>query len=81
MKDLMKDADYVLHIAAIPSVPRSISQPLKSHEANATGTLTVLLAAKESNVKKVVFSSSSSAYGNASNDKPAKIETFVTCHL
>jgi nucleoside-diphosphate-sugar epimerase len=55
---------YVLHQAAIPSVPRSIADPLKSNEANVTGTLVLLEAAKQAGVKRVVFAASSSAYGD-----------------
>ena len=57
--------DYVLHQAAIPSVPRSVEEPMQSHEANATGTLNVLLAARDAGVKRVVFASSSSVYGDS----------------
>ena len=57
--------DYVLHEAAIPSVPRSVSDPLTSHEANATGTLKLLIAARDAGVKRVVFASSSSVYGDS----------------
>lgn len=57
--------DYVLHQAALPSVPRSVQDPLRSHEANATGTLNVLLAARDAGVKRVVYASSSSVYGNS----------------
>lgn len=57
--------DYVLHLGAIPSVPRSVVAPLASHAANATGTLHVLLAAREAGVQRVVYSSSSSVYGNS----------------
>ncbi len=57
-------ADYVFHEAAIPSVPRSIKNPRKSHMANVTGTLNVLLAARDTGVKKLVFASSSSVYGD-----------------
>lgn len=57
--------DYVFHQAALPSVPRSIKEPLASNESNVTGTLKVLVAAKESSVKKVIFASSSSVYGDA----------------
>jgi UDP-glucose 4-epimerase len=66
--------DYVLHQAALPSVPRSIKDPLKSNNANITGTLKVLLAARDSDVKKVVLASSSSVYG----DTPTlpKVETM-----
>ena len=57
-------ADYVFHQAAIPSVPRSIKDPKTTHNVNATGTLNVLLAAKDNKVKKVVYASSSSVYGD-----------------
>jgi UDP-glucose 4-epimerase len=56
--------DYVFHQAAIPSVPRSIENPLASNEANVTGTLNVLIAARDNGVKKVVYASSSSVYGD-----------------
>ena len=56
--------DFIFHQAAIPSVPRSINNPVATHEANITGTLNVLLAARDNNVKKVVFASSSSVYGD-----------------
>lgn len=56
--------DYVFHQAAIPSVPRSVENPLASHEANITGTLNVLLAARDTSVKKVIYASSSSVYGD-----------------
>lgn len=56
--------DFVFHLAALPSVQRSIDDPLMSNQSNATGTLKVLIAAKESGVKKVVFASSSSVYGD-----------------
>lgn len=57
--------DYVLHQAALPSVPRSIADPLTSHEVNATGTLNVLIAARDAQIKRVVYASSSSVYGNS----------------
>ena len=60
----MRGVDYVLHQAALPSVPRSVRDPLATHESNATGTLNVLLAAKTAGVKRVVYAASSSAYGN-----------------
>jgi nucleoside-diphosphate-sugar epimerase len=56
--------DYVLHEAAVPSVPRSVSDPVGSHEANATGTLNMLVAARDAKVKKLIYAASSSAYGN-----------------
>lgn len=58
------NASYVFHQAAIPSVPRSIDQPLASHEANVDGTLKVLLAARDNKVKRVIYASSSSVYGD-----------------
>jgi nucleoside-diphosphate-sugar epimerase len=57
-------ADYVLHQAAVPSVPRSVADPVTSHAVNATGTLNVLLAARDAHVKRVVYAASSSAYGD-----------------
>ena len=56
--------DYVLHEAAVPSVPRSVSDPVGSHEANATGTLNMLVAARDAKVRKLIYAASSSAYGN-----------------
>ena len=56
--------DYVFHQAAIPSVPRSVKDPKASNNANITGTLNVLIAARDNNVKKVVYASSSSVYGD-----------------
>jgi nucleoside-diphosphate-sugar epimerase len=56
-------ADVVFHEAAIPSVPRSLAAPLPSHNANATGTLNVLEAARRGQVRRVVYAGSSSAYG------------------
>ena len=56
--------DFVFHQAAIPSIPRSIQDPLLSNEVNITGTLNVLIAARDNNVEKVIFASSSSVYGD-----------------
>ncbi len=58
-------ADYVLHQAAIPSVARSIDDPLRSHRANVDGSLQVLLAARKHRVKRLVYAGSSSAYGDS----------------
>ena len=55
---------FVFHQAAIPSVPRSVKDPVKSNNVNVNGTLNVLVASKDNNVKKVVYASSSSAYGD-----------------
>jgi nucleoside-diphosphate-sugar epimerase len=56
--------DYVLHQAAIPSVPRSVSDPVTSNRSNVDATLNVLVAARDAGVKRVVYAGSSSAYGN-----------------
>jgi UDP-glucose 4-epimerase len=64
LQNLFRGVDYVFHQAAIASVPQSIWEPVKSHEVNLTGTLNVLIAAKDQMVKKVVFASSSAVYGD-----------------
>jgi UDP-glucose 4-epimerase len=66
----------VFHQGAIPSVPRSVSDPLGSNHDNVTGTLTMLVAARDAGVERFVYAASSSAYGNA----PAspKVETMPT---
>jgi nucleoside-diphosphate-sugar epimerase len=56
--------DYVIHQAAIPSVPRSVEKPEESHRANIDATLQILLAARSAKVKRVVFAGSSSVYGD-----------------
>jgi len=58
-------ARYVLHQAALPSVPRSVDDPLSSNDVNITGTLNLLVAARDAGVKRVVLASSSSVYGGA----------------
>jgi UDP-glucose 4-epimerase len=72
MEKTLSGVDYVFHQAAIQSIPRSIKDPLSTNEVNITGTLNVLVAAKKNNVKKVVFASSSSVYGD--NRKSPKTE-------
>jgi nucleoside-diphosphate-sugar epimerase len=59
----MHEADYVLHLAARTSVPRSIKDPLETNRVNIEGTLNVLVAARDAKVKRVVLAASSSAYG------------------
>jgi len=61
----MQDVDYVFHQAAVTSVPRSLRKPLAAHHTNVTGTLNVLLAAREARVRRVVFAGSTAAYGDA----------------
>ena len=64
MQDACKDIDYVLHQAAIPSVPRSVKDPITSNRANVDGTLNLLVAARDNKVKRVTYASSSSLYGD-----------------
>jgi len=77
--ECMKDIDYVLHQAALPSVPRSIETPLESNDVNTNGTLNILYAAKESDVKRVIYAASSSAYGESPT--LPKVETMPTSPL
>ena len=56
--------DYILHEAAIPSVPRSVKDPLGNNRANVDGTLNLLVAARDAKVKRVIYAASSSAYGD-----------------
>jgi UDP-glucose 4-epimerase len=65
LAQFLKGADYVIHQAAIPSVPKSILDPLKSHNANVNGTLNLLLACRDAGVKRFVYASSSSLYGDS----------------
>ncbi len=64
LRPLFEGVDCVFHQAALPSVPRSIAEPLETHAQCATGTLNVLLAAKDAGVRRVVYAASSSAYGD-----------------
>lgn len=76
VKNAVADVDYVLHQAALPSVARSIEDPITTSEVNINGTLNVLIAAKDAKVKRLVFASSSSVYG--SNPKLPKKEDMET---
>jgi UDP-glucose 4-epimerase len=67
----MEGVDYVLHQAALPSVPRSVENPLESLNVGVMGTAQVLLAARDARVKRVVYAASSSAYG----DQQAQFKT------
>jgi UDP-N-acetylglucosamine/UDP-N-acetylgalactosamine 4-epimerase len=60
----VKDIDVICHQAALGSVPRSVSDPLSSHNTNVNGFFNILLSAKENNIKRVVYASSSSVYGD-----------------
>lgn len=79
VREAVEGVDYVIHQAALPSVPKSVAQPLETNENNINGTLNVLVAARDAKVKRVVYASSSSCYG----DTPTlpKEETMATSPL
>ncbi len=87
LKSIFKDADYVSHQAALRSVPKSFHYPNDYDEVNVQGTLNVLIAAKECNVKRVVFASSSSVYGERldfpekESDLPRPISIYAATKL
>jgi UDP-glucose 4-epimerase len=64
LKSLFSDVDYVFHLAALGSVPASVEKPEMYHETNINGTFNVLLAARDNNIKKVVYTSSAAVYGD-----------------
>jgi len=64
VRKAMDGVEYVLHQAAVPSVPRSVKDPLTSNSVNVEGTLNILVAARDADVKRVVYASSSSVYGD-----------------
>src|ERR1700731_45882 len=63
VREACRGVDYVIHLAARPSVPRSVKDPLETNRVNVDGTLNVLVAARDAKVKRVVLAASSSAYG------------------
>jgi UDP-N-acetylglucosamine 4-epimerase len=75
MSELAAGCHYILHQAALGSIPRSIANPMATHHANVTGFVSILNAARTNNIKKVVFASSSSVYGS-SPDLP-KLESNI----
>jgi UDP-glucose 4-epimerase len=74
-----RGVEFVLHQGALASVPRSVKDPLESHESNINGTLNLLLAARDAGVRRIVYAASSSAYG----DQPTqpKLETMLPMPL
>ena len=72
---IVRGASVLYHLAAIPSVPRSISDPVPSHEVNVDGTFQVFRAAAEGGVRRIVYGASSSAYGDS--DVLPKVETMI----
>ncbi|MBM3403268.1 MAG: SDR family oxidoreductase [Bacteroidetes bacterium] len=79
VRESVKGCHYVLHQGALPSVPRSIKDPVTTNEVNINGTLNILEAAREYSVKRVVFASSSSVYGNT--EVLPKVETMPVSPL
>jgi nucleoside-diphosphate-sugar epimerase len=75
IRPLFQNTDYVIHLAALPSVPRSVADPITSNAVNIDGTLNVLVAARDAKVKRVVFAASSSAYGD--NPVLPRVETHT----
>jgi nucleoside-diphosphate-sugar epimerase len=75
----VQGVEYVLHQAAIPSVPRSVEDPVTSNRANIDASLNVLVAARDAGVRRLVYAGSSSAYGNAPT--LPKVETMGTAPL
>jgi nucleoside-diphosphate-sugar epimerase len=73
-KASVRGVEYVLHQAAIPSVQRSVEDPIRSHNANVAATLNMLVAARDAQVKRFVFASSSSVYGDT--ETLPKVETM-----
>jgi nucleoside-diphosphate-sugar epimerase len=78
-RQVMRGVDYVLHQAAIPSVPRSVEDPITSNRANIDASLNVLVAARDAGVRRVIYAGSSSAYGNSPT--LPKSETMPTAPL
>lgn len=64
VREAVDGVDYILHQAALPSVPRSVKDPITSNEVNVVGTLNILNAAREARVRRIVYASSSSVYGD-----------------
>jgi len=64
-REVMKNIDYVIHLAALHEVPRSVEQPMETHEINVTGILNLLLSAKDEGIKRFVYASSSAVYGDS----------------
>ncbi|MHB8539550.1 MAG: SDR family oxidoreductase [Candidatus Acidiferrales bacterium] len=73
-REACSGADYVLHLAARTSVPRSVKDPLETNHINIGGTLNVLVAARDAKVRRIVFAASSSAYGETTTQP--KVETM-----
>jgi nucleoside-diphosphate-sugar epimerase len=77
-----RDVSYIFHQAALSSVPRSVEDPMTSHQINATGTLNLLQAAKKAKVRRLIYASSSAVYGDSaegSEESAPKKESLTLC--
>lgn len=79
LRKALEGAEIVFHQAALPSVPRSIENPLETHQACVNGTFNVLQKSKESGIRRVIYAASSSAYGN--QETLPKVETMIPMPL
>lgn len=79
LKKSLEDVEIVFHQAALPSVPRSVENPLETHQACVNGTFNLLLKAKQQGIRRVIYAASSSAYGNQKT--LPKVETMIPCPL
>ncbi len=79
LDEAMRGVDYVFHLAALASVPRSVKDPVANNRVNVDGTLNVLLAARDAGVRRVTYAGSSSAYGNIESE--FKREDMAPCPL
>jgi len=83
LKSAVKGVDTIFHLAAIPSVIRSVQDPVTSNSANIDGTLNLLIAARDAGVRRVIFAGSSSAYGDTVEDskyedmKPSPLSPYA----
>jgi UDP-glucose 4-epimerase len=80
VRHAVRGMEVVLHHGAIPSVPRSVENPLESNDANVNATLNVLVASRDAGVRRVVFASSSAIYGDQ-DPEIAKVETMLSAPI
>lgn len=79
LEEILKGKDYVFHLAALASVPGSVAEPLNYNQTNIDASLKLLIASKNNNIKKIVFSSSSAVYGENLNMPLKESELFMPC--
>lgn len=77
LNSVLKGKDYIFHLAALASVPGSVAEPLRYNKTNVEGTVKLLIAANEENIKKIIFSSSSSVYGENPNMPLKESEPYM----